>query len=49
MGKISNLMSIEFDSQPAYCDNNKHIKTKTKLYRDKINTNFHKKGKPKEN
>ena len=36
-------MGIEFDSQPAYGDNNKHIKTKIKLYRDKINTNFHNK------
>ena len=46
---MSNLRGIEFDSEPVYDDNNKYIKTKIKLYRDKINTNFHKKGIPKEN
>ena len=38
--KISNLMNIEFDSEPVYGDNNKYIKTKIKLYGDKVNTNF---------
>ena len=35
-GKISNLMNIKFDSQPVYCDNDKYMKTKIKLYGDKI-------------
>ena len=28
--KVSNLMGIEFDSEPVYGDNNKYIKTKIK-------------------
>ena len=47
--KISNLMNIEFDSEPVYDDNDKCIKTKIKLYGDKINTNFQGKKIPKEN
>ena len=47
--KISNLMNIEFDSEPFYGDNNKYIRTRIKLYGDKINTNFRKEGIPKEN
>ena len=31
-GKNSNLMNIEFDSEPVYDDNDKYIKTKIKLY-----------------
>ena len=31
-GKISNLMNIEFDSQPVHGDNDKYIKTKIKMY-----------------
>ena len=38
--KIRNLMNIEFDNEPVYGDNNKYIKTKIKLYGDKVNTNF---------
>ena len=38
--KISILMNIEFDIQTVYGDNDKYIKTKTKVYGDKINTNF---------
>ena len=37
--RVSNLMKIEFDSDPVYGDNDKHIKTKIKSYGDKINTN----------
>ena len=33
--KISNLINREFDSEPAYGDNDKYIKTKIKLYGDK--------------
>ena len=28
--RVSNLMNIEFDSEPVYGDNDKHIKTKIK-------------------
>ena len=42
-------MNIKFDSEPVYGDNDKYIKTKTKLYGDKINTNFQGKKIPKEN
>ena len=48
MGKISNLLSIKFDSEPVYDDSDKYIKTKIKLYGDKINTNFQGKKIPKE-
>ena len=47
--KISNLMSIEFDSEPVYGDNDKYIKTKIKMYEDRVNTNFQGKKVPKEN
>ena len=49
MGKISNLMNIEFDSEPVYGDNDKYIKTKIKKYEDKVNTNFQGKKVPNEN
>ena len=42
-------MSIKFDIEPVYGDNDKYIKTKIKLYGDKINTNFQDKKIPKEN
>ena len=38
--KVKKLLNIKSDSKPAYGDNDKCIKTKTKLYRDKVNTNF---------
>ena len=47
--RVSSLMNIEFDSKPAYGDNDKYIKTKIKSYVDKINTNFQVKNIPKEN
>ena len=47
--KISNLMNIEFDSEPVYGDNDKYIKTKIKIYEDRVNTNFQGKKVPKEN
>ena len=46
---ISNLMNIEFDSEPFYDDNGKYIKTKIKMYEDRVNTNFQGKKVPKEN
>ena len=42
-------MNIEFDSEPVYGDSDKYIKTKIKLYEDKVNTNFQGKKIPKEN
>ena len=47
--RVSNSMNIEFDSEPVYGDNGKYIKTKIKLYGDKVNTNFQGKKIPKEN
>ena len=47
--KISNLMNIAFDSEPVYGDNDKYIKTKIKMYEDRLNTNFQGKKVPKEN
>ena len=47
--KISNLMNIELDSDPVYGDNDKYIKTKIKMYEDRVNTNFQGKKVPKEN
>ena len=38
--KISNLLSVEFDSQPVYGDGDKYITTKIKMYGDRVNTNF---------
>ena len=34
-------MSIKLDSEPVHDGSNKYIKTKMKLYGNKINTNFH--------
>ena len=43
-------MRIEFDSKPVYSGNDKYIKTKIKMYGDRVNTNFQGKKKlPKEN
>ena len=47
--KVKNLMSIEFDSEPVYGDNDKYKMTKIKLYGDKVNTNFQGKTVTKEN
>ena len=47
--RACNLINIESDSEPVYGDNDKYIKTKIKLYRDKTNTNFQGKKIPKEN
>ena len=46
--KISNLMNIELDSELVYGDNDKYIKTKIKMYEDKVNTNFQYKKVPKQ-
>ena len=47
--KISHLMNIKFDSEPVYGDNDKYIKTKIKMYKDRVNTDFQGKKVPKEN
>ena len=39
-GKVKSLMNIRFDSEPFYDNNDNYIKTKIKLYGDKININF---------
>ena len=46
-GKVSNFMSVEFDSEYVYGDNYKYIKTKLKSYGDKVNINFQGKKKTK--
>ena len=33
-------MNKEFDIEPVYGDSDKYMKTKIKLYKDKVNTNF---------
>ena len=38
--KVGNLLNIKFDSEPVYGDNDKYIKRKIKIYRNKLNTNF---------
>ena len=46
MEKLSN---IKFDSDPAFGDNDKYIKTKIKIHENKVNNNFQGKKIPKEN
>ena len=46
---IGNLLNIEFDSELVNGDVDKYIKTKIKMYGDKVNTNFQRKKVPKEN
>ena len=46
--KFSNLLNTEFDSEPVYGDGDKYIKTKIKMYEDRVNTNFQGKKVPKE-
>ena len=42
-------MNIKFDSEHVYGDTDKYIKTKIKMYEDRVNTNFEGKEMPKEN
>ena len=46
--KIEKLMRIDFESKPLYGDDDKYIKTKTKIYADNMITNFHNEKMPKE-
>ena len=47
--KFGNLLNIEFDSEPVYGDVDKYIKTKIKMYGDKVNTNVQGQKVPREN
>ena len=47
--RISNILNVKFDSQPVYGDGDKYIKTKIKMYGDRVNTNFQGKKVSKEN
>ena len=47
--KIRNLVGEEFDSKLIYDDNDKYIKTKIKVFGDKVNTNFQGKKVPRQN
>ena len=38
--RVGNLLNIEFDSEPVYGGVNKYIKTKIKMYGDRVNANF---------
>ena len=44
---IKGLLGIEFDSEPVYGDTDSYIKTKVKMYDNKMNTNFQGKETPK--
>ena len=46
--KTEKLMKINFESKSVYGDDDKYIKTKTKIYPGSIITNFHSKKMPKE-
>ena len=46
--KVEKIMKIDFESKPAYSDDDKYIKIKIKTYEKSIITNFHNKKTPKE-
>ena len=46
---IKGLLGIEFDSEPVYGDTDSYIKTKVKVYDNRVNTNFQGKETPKGN
>ena len=41
--KVEKLMRIDFESKSVYGDDDKYIKTKTKIYAGSMITNFHNK------
>ena len=47
--KNCSLIGKEFDGAPVYGNNDKYIKTKIRVYGDKVNTNFEDKKVSKEN
>ena len=46
---IADLLDVQFGSYPVYGDNEKYIKTKIRMYEDRVITNFQGKKAPKEN
>ena len=44
---ISSLLGIELDSEPVYGDSDSYIKTKVKMYDNRVNMNFQGKEVPK--
>ena len=38
--RVEMLLKIEFDSKPVYDNDDKHIKTKIKIYGASVNTSF---------
>ena len=46
---IKSLLVVDFDSEPAYGDTDSYIKTKVKMYDNRVKTNFQSKRVPKEN
>ena len=44
---IKGLLGIEFDTEPVYGDTDSYIKTKVKMYDNRVNTNFQGKETPK--
>ena len=46
---MEKLLNIKFDSDPAFGDNDKYIKTKIEIHENKVNNNFQGKKIPKEN
>ena len=46
--KVEKLMNIDFESKPFYRDDEKYIKTQTKMYAGSMIKNFHDKKMPKE-
>ena len=47
--RVSILMNIEFNSELGYGIIDKYIKTKIKMYKEKVNTSFQGNEVPKEN
>ena len=37
---IADLLNVQFDSYPVYGDNEKYIKTKIRMYEDRVITDF---------
>ena len=46
--KVEKFLKLNFNGEPIYGDNDKHIKTKIKIYGGSVNTNFEGKKMPKE-
>ena len=46
--EVKHLLKIKSDSEPAYGDNDKYIKTRLKIYDGNVNTDFQDKGMPKQ-